>query len=209
MSTETLTRFYCDAPHCHTNGIGPSNITPPDGWTRLKSTAHIPVTKTSPYPARRRQSKTLSYSERCYGGFSLHLCPDHPDAFNAHQPITDGRGYNNDVLVSCSCGAQLGRTSAVTMVGRYPSHAPEWGWFSHLPVELRWYLWRGERQWATRTVSHGITHIRQYRTEEQARKAAEPSSTFYTVREDVVYRDAEGDNWTDAPATQLEQEAVK
>lgn len=211
MSTETLTRFRCDAPHCHTNGIGPSNITPPDGWIVLKSTAHIPVPQdaASIYPARRSRSRTLSYSERCYGSFSLHLCPEHLDAFNEHQPRTDGRGYNNDVLVSCSCGMQLGRAPAVTMASRYPAHAPEWAWFSHLPVELRWYLWRGERQWATRTVSHGITRIRQYRTEEQARKAAEPSSVFYSVREDVVYRNAEGDSWTEAPAAQLEQEGAR
>lgn len=193
MSTETLTRFRCDAPHCQEHGIGTNNITPPDGWTALKSTAHIPVVKTSPTRGRR---KALSYSERCYGGFTLHLCPEHPDAFDAHKPITNGYGYNNSVSIACSCGMPLGRAPAATMVGRYPSHAPESAWFHHLPAELRWYLWRGQRQWATRTVSHGITNIRQYRTEEQARKAAEPSSIFYSVREDVVYRDNEGDPWT-------------
>lgn len=200
MSTETLTRFRCDAPHCHTNGIGHDNITPPDGWIVLKSNAHIP-TDPPGMPARGRgRRKSLSWLERSYGSFSLHLCPAHPAAFADHQPRTHGYGYNSNVGVECSCGAQLGRPPAAAMVGKYPSHAPEHAWFQHLPVELRWYLWRGERQWATRTVSHGITRIRQYRTEEQARKAAEPSSTFYSVREDVVYRDAEGAPWTDAPA---------
>lgn len=196
MSTETLTRFRCDAPHCEANGIGHNNITPPDGWTSLKSTAHIPVTKSSPYPARGRR-KALSYSDRCYGGFSLHLCPDHPDAFDDHQPITNGYGYNSNVQVSCSCGAQLGRTPAATMVGRFPGHAPENSWFHHLPAELRWYLWRGKRQWATRTVTHGIERINQYRTEERAREYVAQSPSFYTVPT-LVYRDQEGDPWTTA-----------
>ncbi|MET9436917.1 hypothetical protein [Streptomyces sp. NPDC006551] len=195
MSTETLTRFLCDAPRCHTNGIGHDNITPPDGWTKLKSTAHIPVTKISPYPARRRRGE-LSYSERCYGSFSLHLCPEHPDAFAGHQPITNGYGYNASVEVSCSCGALRGRAPAATMVSRYPSHAPESTWFHHLPVELRWYLWRGQRQWATRIRSHGIEHIQQYRNEQQARDIG--LSSAYSTPE-LVYRDAEGEPWTVAP----------
>lgn len=197
MSTETLTRFRCDAPRCEANGIGSNNITPPDGWTVLKSTAHIPVTKDPLFPPRGRRPKALSYSERCYGRFAVHLCPEHPDAFNTHQPITDGRGYKSDVLVSCSCGRQIGRAAAATMVGRYPSHAPEYGWFHHLPAELRWYLWRGERQWATRTSSHGIVRIQQYRGEEQAREAVSRESAFYAVPT-LVYRDAEGDEWSQA-----------
>ena len=189
MSTETLTRFRCDAPTCPASGIGSSNIAPPDGWSVLKSTAHIPVTKEGPFPARRRRSSPLSYSERCYGGFSLHLCPEHPDAFDAHQPRTDGHGYNSNVAVSCSCGARLGMAAAATFVSSYPSHGTERAWFGHLPAELRWYLWRGERQWATRSVSYGVERITQQPTEERAREFGVKFS--YSV----VFRDAEGDPW--------------
>ncbi|GAA2770442.1 hypothetical protein XF35_38965 [Streptomyces platensis subsp. clarensis] len=198
MSTETLTRFRCDAPHCEANGIGHDNITPPDGWTKLKSTAHIPATTDDPFPGRRR-TRTLSYRERCYGSFSLHLCPDHPNAFTAHQPITDGRGYKNDVGVSCSCGTRVRLAPAAHVVGRYPSHATEAAWFHHLPAELRWYLWRGQRQWATRKRGNGFDHIDQYPSEERARDAVASSSSLYYLPE-VVYRDAEGDEWTVAPA---------
>ncbi|MFE6126668.1 hypothetical protein ACFQ6Q_00125 [Streptomyces sp. NPDC056437] len=189
MSTQSLTRFLCDAPNCTADGIGSSIITPPDGWTKLQSTAHIPVTKSSPYPARRRGSRALTYSERCYGSFSLHLCPAHPDAFDAHQPITNGHGYNSSVSVSCSCGASLGTAAAATFVSTYPSHGTERVWFLHLPPELRWYLWRGQRQWATRYVSYGVEHIRQHPTQEQAQDLASDYKT-------VVYRDAEGEPWT-------------
>jgi len=196
VSTETLTRFRCDAPHCQTNGIGANNITPPDGWTVLKSTAHIPATNDPLLPPRRR-SRSLSYSERCYGGFSLHLCPEHPAAFSAHQPITDGRGYKSNVAVSCSCGANLGTAPAATMVGRYPSHATESAWFLHLPAELRWYLWRGERQWATQTTNHGFTSTQQYVAEKQARDRVATSTSMYSTPR-LVFRDAEGDEWTEA-----------
>ena len=89
--------------------------------------------------------------------------------------------------------------AAATMVGRFPSHAPEAAWFRHLPAELRWYLWRGERQWATRTVNHGITNIIKHLTEDQARGYAKPSATYahYTIPT-LVYRDSEGDEWTEA-----------
>ncbi|MFB7359692.1 hypothetical protein [Streptomyces gardneri] len=196
MSTETLTRFRCDAPHCHANGIGHNNITPPDGWTKLQSTAHIPVTRDSPYSARRSR-RTLSYLERCYGSITIHLCPDHPAAFNAHRPITDGHGYRSNVSVSCSCGHLRASAPAATMVSRYPAHATEAAWFHHLPAELRWYLWRGQRQWATRQAIHGVEHITQHQTEEGARKAAYPSR-YGTPQ--VVYRDNEGDAWAPAPA---------
>jgi hypothetical protein len=199
VSTQTLTRFRCDAPTCANNGFGQNNITPPAGWTVLKSTAHIPVTKTSPYPARRRRSTPLSYSERCYGSFSLHLCPEHPDALDAHRPITNGAGHKSSVGVSCSCGMNLGRAAAATFVNSYPSHGTERAWFQHLPARLRWYLWRGERQWATRSVTYGTERIEQYQTEKQARQFATDYST--TIVRTVVYRDNEGDPWTHAEQT--------
>ncbi|MEU6016909.1 hypothetical protein ABZ826_23525 [Streptomyces sp. NPDC047515] len=197
MSTETLTRFRCDAPHCEANGIGHNNITPPDGWTVLKSTAHIPVTKDHPLPPRARRSKAASYSERCHGDFSLHLCPEHPAAFDAHRPITNGYGYKSNVSVSCSCGASLGMAGAVTMVGRYPSGATENAWFQHLPAELRWYLWRGQRQWATQTTTYGVTRVQQYSSEETARKFIADTGPTYTLPT-LVYRDTEGDEWMKA-----------
>lgn len=197
MSTETLTRFYCDAPRCPANGIGKDSITPPDGWTKLKSTAHIPVTESIPRHGR-RNSRTLSYGEQCYGGFSLHLCPEHPTAFADHQPITTGYGYKSNVQVSCSCGANLGTAPAVTMAGRYPSSAIEAAWFHHLPVDLRWYLWRGQRQWATRTLVHGVERIQQHLTEQRARDAAASSTSLYYTSE-VVYRDGEEGPWVGVP----------
>ncbi|MEV4975566.1 hypothetical protein [Streptomyces scopuliridis] len=188
MSTETLTRFRCDAPHCEANGIGSNNITPPQGWTVLKSTAHIPVTKDHPFPPRGRRPKALSYGERCYGRFSLHLCPEHPAAFDNHRPITNGHGYKSNVLVSCSCGASLGMVPAVMMVARYPSHATEHAWFRHLPAELRWYLWRGQRQWATRS-RHAGAHTEPRGSEEDARRyVAEYDGT-------LLFRDSEADQW--------------
>lgn len=208
MSTETLTRFSCDAPSCdapscHADGIGHNNITPPDGWIKLQSTAHIPVTKESLYPARRNR-RTPTYTEQCYGGFSLHLCPDHHQAFADHHPITNRHGSN--VKVGCSCGAQLGIAGAVFLVNRYPAHAPEMAWFQHLPAELRWYLWRGQRQWAIRERVHGTDYVFQYPNEERARKAAEPSRSSTPQ---VVYRDAEGDSWVLAPAPATGTEAAR
>ena len=196
MSTETLTRFRCDAPHCKVAGIGSDSITPPEGWTVLESTAHIPVTNSHPRPTRGRRPKTLSYGEQCYGGFCLHLCPEHPTAFDTHRPITNGYGYKANVSVSCSCGANLGTAAAATMVARYPSHATEHAWFRHLPAELRWYLWRGERQWATRTTMYGATIVQQYSSEERARKFIADSGLTYLPT--LVYRDAEDDEWVEA-----------
>jgi hypothetical protein len=197
VSTETLTRFRCDAPRCEANGIGSNNITPPEDWTVLKSTAHIPVTNDPLFAPRGRRPKALSYSERCYGRFAVHLCPEHPDAFDTHQPITDGRGYKSNVAVSCSCGRALGVAPAATMVGQYPGSATEAAWFRHLPTELRWYLWRGQRQWATRTTNYGVTRVQPYPSEERARKVIADTGLTYTLPT-LVYRDAEGDEWSAA-----------
>ncbi|RSS82959.1 hypothetical protein EF919_39395 [Streptomyces sp. WAC02707] len=196
MSIETLTRFRCDAPNCAATGIGHDTITPPDGWTRLKSTAHIPTPDPNTRSAAMRRTNTVAYSDQCRGSFTLHLCPDHPHAFDAHRPITTGYGGNH-VRVSCACGANLGIAGDHHLVNRHPAHAPENVWFHHLPAELRWYLWRGQRQWGTRDRIHGREHVTQHLTEERARSTAVSSSGRWPT--ELVYRDTEADPWTPAP----------
>ncbi|MEU6054287.1 hypothetical protein ABZ829_28180 [Streptomyces xanthochromogenes] len=203
MSTETLTRFLCDAHGCSAAGIGADTITPPQGWTVIKSNAHIPPTPTpNPVPTERRRHKPLSRLERSYGAFRLHTCPQHPDAFNAHHPRTEGHGYNQSVTVACSCGQHLGYTQAATSFSSYPQHGPERLWFQHLPADLRWYLWRGERQWATqnfvRAVDRTVEQISQYRSREDAQSAVDRSQSLYSTPT-LVFRDREGDPWKSAP----------
>jgi hypothetical protein len=118
----------------------------PDGWRKLSSVEHIEPHQSSPYPARRRRTNRLTYPERCMGSFNLHLCPEHPNAFDAHPPRTDGRpgarGSDAKVSVSCGCGANLSWTSAGTAIGRpgRPANNAENLWWSHLPEELRAYV---------------------------------------------------------------------
>jgi hypothetical protein len=165
----------------------------------LKSTAHIPSSSNFSVAHGWRRSEALSYLQRCYGSFSLHLCPEHPDAFDDHQPRTEGRGSGKNVTVSCSCGSNLGLAAADTFVSRYPAKGTEYAWFEHLPAELRWYLWRGARQWAVRELAYGRETVRQCPTEQRARDLAAGSGG-----KQVVYRDAEGEPWQQE---QVEQRA--
>lgn len=150
MTTETVYRFRCDAPHCTTAVLVEDLKDVPDGWRTIKSTDHIPVPP--PQPAwERRKPRTLTYSEQCRGAFTLHLCPQHPDAFDAHLPRTNGvytrPGRDGQASVSCSCGLNLGlrgtgwRIAAADMSG--PSAYTEKAWWQHLPTELQWYAERG------------------------------------------------------------------
>lgn len=147
MTTTTVYRFQCDGTACPATALGSSVTDIPDGWLALRSTDHIPVEKTSPYPARRRKSNTLSYTERCRGAFALHLCPRHPTVFDAHLPRTDGvhrrPGQDGLALVSCSCGLSFGyvgtfiRAWSADMTG--PASYTEHAWWAHLPPELQRY----------------------------------------------------------------------
>lgn len=149
MTTESLYRFRCDAPHCTETAIGEKITGTPPEWRILRSTEHIEYVETSPYPARRRKANVLSHAERCIGDFSLHLCAAHHDAFGEHLPRTDGwpgqRGRDSIVTVSCSCGTRLGWTTAVHILaggGGGPSRSGERLWWRHLPADLRWYAER-------------------------------------------------------------------
>lgn len=149
MSTEPLHRFRCDSPHCHATAYSEKITDAPDGWRTLRSNDHIPIEKTSRYPARRPRN-TLTYSERSRGSFALHLCPAHPTAFDAHLPRTDGfrtrPGRDGMANVSCSCGISLGYTSTSYRIASAdmsgPSAYTEKTWWQHLPEDLRWYAAR-------------------------------------------------------------------
>lgn len=145
MTTQTLYRFRCDAPHCNETAIGENLSDLPSGWRRLGSTEHIEDT---PAPVRRR-ANVPSHIERCIGEFWLHLCESHRGAFDEHMPRTDGhrrvRGRDATLNVYCSCGARLGWTTAVHILaggGNGPSRSGERLWWSHLPADLQWYAQR-------------------------------------------------------------------
>ena len=146
MSAESLYRFRCDAPACTEIAYSDRVTDTPANWRCVASNAHIP-TKT-PQTTRSRR-RPLTYSERSAGSFRLHLCPEHHDTFDEHQPMTDGYrrpGRDSYTNVSCSCGQGFGtvmagfRIAGGDMAG--PSSYPEKAWWRHLPEELRWYAER-------------------------------------------------------------------
>lgn len=146
MTTELVRRYRCDAPFCTVVEFGTDKGRDlPDGWTAVSSTEHI-----APYDTPRfgRGSRAVTWSQRQSGSFRLHLCPEHPAAFDGHRPRTSGtpgeRGRDDSVTVGCECGAQLGWARVAFLVGHRPSLTSERKWFAHLPVELRWYARRTE-----------------------------------------------------------------
>lgn len=145
MSVQTIYRILCDAPLCPAVEISEDRTAP--GWRKLHSTEHLDLSRYPANPAPR--SRKLSRSDVLHGGFSLLLCPDHHDAFDAHRPQTSGggptrSGGNHIVNVGCSCGASLRWTTATTIVApkTVPSYSPERIWYQHLPTDLRWYATR-------------------------------------------------------------------
>jgi hypothetical protein len=106
----------------------------PNGWTELRSTAHLV-----------RKAMTADAWRAFDGEFKVHLCPEHPDRFAAHQPRTDrspgGRG-TSIVYVSCSCGGKFGHAQPARLVGDKPHLNTERLWWAHLPADLRWYATR-------------------------------------------------------------------
>ena len=150
MTTETVYRFRCDAPNCTTALLVENLKDVPEGWRVVKSTDHIPVPPREPFATGRRRSNKLSYSEQCRGAFTLHLCAEHPNAFDEHLPRTDGvytrPGRDGQAYVSCSCGMKYVlcgtgfRIAAADMSG--PSAYTENTWWRHLPGELKWYAER-------------------------------------------------------------------
>lgn len=146
MTTQTVYRLLCDAPRCTAMELIESLAQIPGGWRKLKSTDHIPIPSRQPAYGRRK-SRTLTYSEQCRGAFTLHLCPQHPGAFDGHLPRTDGMhtrpGKTTQANVSCSCGLSFGlcitsfRVASADMSG--PDAYTEKLWWRHLPTELQWY----------------------------------------------------------------------
>lgn len=111
MSVEVLRtyRFRCDAVQCSASVLSEAAEVPLD-WSTVSSTAHqvhgvLPSVKSG----RARLRALDLESMRSFGRFQLHLCPEHPSAFAEHQPRTDNPG-GQGVVVSCSCGDQLGLT---------------------------------------------------------------------------------------------------
>lgn len=155
MTTETVYRFRCDAPHCTALVLAEALKDVPEGWRTVKSTDHIPVpTKTSVYTSRSRGARALTYTEQCRGAFTLHLCPEHPTAFDDHLPRTDGvrtrPGRDGQAYVSCSCGMKYVlcgtgfRIAAADISG--PAAYTEKAWWQHLPTDLKWYADRDDEK---------------------------------------------------------------
>lgn len=129
MSIEVLRtyRFRCDAYPCQTAAVAEENETP-EGWTEVSSTAHhsygpLPSVKSGAARLRAMTANGILTT----GRFSLHLCPEHPDATEAlsgHHPRTDGISSSRLVL-SCSCGARLGEISGGAK-SRWETH---FAWF--------------------------------------------------------------------------------
>lgn len=110
MTAEVLRtyRFRCDADQC-TASLDSFEYETPAGWTEVSSTAHQSY---GPLPSVKSGAKLLraltANGVRTTGRFSLHLCPEHPDALGAHRPMTDGYPGGQRLAVSCTCGARLG-----------------------------------------------------------------------------------------------------
>lgn len=152
MSVERIStyRVRCDAPHCAVAHVGETDAIP-EGWRTVRSTDHHQP-DLSYAVGRRRLAQADAATARSSGWFALHLCPEDREAFDGHLPRTDGiqvrSGRDGAALVSCSCGAQLGRASTsyrmagadVSGPGRYTEKA----WWRHLPAELQQYAQRAE-----------------------------------------------------------------
>ncbi|WP_030188240.1 hypothetical protein [Streptomyces violaceorubidus] len=153
MTAQAVYRLLCDAPHCLASELVEDLRQVPDGWRKLKSTDHIAVPPRQ-LAFERRRPRTLTYSEQCRGEFTLHLCPEHPNVFDAHLPRTDGiytrPGRDSQAYASCSCGMKyvLCRTGwrIAGGDGRGPASHTENAWWRHLPAELQWYATRDAGQ---------------------------------------------------------------
>ncbi|GGS96846.1 hypothetical protein [Streptomyces violaceus] len=108
MTAEVLRsyRFRCDADQCEATRLSETNETP-TGWSEVSSTAHQSYGPLPSVKSGRARLRVMSADGlRTLGRFRLHLCPDHPNALDAHLPRTDNPG-GQGVTVSCSCGAYL------------------------------------------------------------------------------------------------------
>lgn len=147
MTTRGIWRLRCDGSDCTHTAIVDNMTDTPDGWTQIRSTAHLDGKPPLSY-GRGRSRRTVSTSDLTAGSFTLHLCPQHPDTFAGHLPATQGaprdRGdYRRRVAVDCSCGysVPIGAWDG-HVVGQQPALVSEFRWWQHLPDELKGYARR-------------------------------------------------------------------
>lgn len=150
MTTQAIYRLHCDSPACTATAVVEEIRDSPDGWTRLSSTTHLASWKPGrKIPGTRRIDRSTLGDLMC-GSFSLHLCPDHPDAFADHLPQTEGdilrpRESYRRIVVRCSCDWRT-TTNDLIIVGDPtkdgPRRQPEQAWWRHLPDELKGYATR-------------------------------------------------------------------
>lgn len=156
MTAHSIYRLACDAPHCPTTGIIETILAEPPGWRRISSDDHLadwrPEQQIRLSNGRRRTDQRSRW-DVVAGAFVLHLCPNHPTAFGAHLPRTEGaaadrRTGDRRVSVWCSCGDLRASARDLTIVGRepMPNRLPERTWWQHLPEGLREYATRGRME---------------------------------------------------------------
>ena len=147
MTTQTIYRVLCDAPHCSATTVAEKLTEIGDGWVRVSSTAHLADWRPGRVPAARgrtREDRRTVFDVDA-GGFSIHLCPEHPDVFDGHRPTSEGttadRNGNRYVTVRCSCEWGGARVMHGTLIrnGPGPNRIPERAWWLHLPADLQWY----------------------------------------------------------------------
>lgn len=144
MTTVLLHQVRCDAPRCPATYIEEEQPdSPATGWRRIHSTDHLDEQLYSGQIRLRRGhlGNGTSLSEAIMGSFTLHLCADHSDEFDAHLPRTLGSpparsGTAHLVSVACSCGELHAQVGAVRVVGQKPASASAYAWFMHLPYDL-------------------------------------------------------------------------
>lgn len=129
MSVEVIRtyRFRCDAYLCQTDAVAKENETP-ESWTTVSSTAHHSYAPLPSVKSGAARLRAMSFNgQLTTGRFSLHLCPEHPDAaaaLSGHLPRTDGISSSR-LILSCSCGARLGEISGGAK-SRWETH---FAWF--------------------------------------------------------------------------------
>lgn len=157
MSTHSIYRVTCDAPHCPATGIIEKITDSPDGWRRVTSTDHLAdwqPGQTRRLSTGRRSTDPRTRWDITAGSITLHLCPNHTTVFDGHLPRTEGgamgaRDRERRVSVACSCGGMTGGSVKHWLMvgsGPEPSSTVERAWWRHLPAGLREYAARGRTE---------------------------------------------------------------
>ncbi len=156
MTTLSVHRQACDAPHCQADRVVDKVTDILPGWTRLSSFAHLRDWVPGRLPGRngRTRRDTRTRWDVWSGAFDLHLCPVHGEVFAEHIPATEGgpasRGERR-IQVSCSCTWRTSVKDYHLVAGpsdamRGPRHRPHNAWWRHLPPELQEYAERGRAE---------------------------------------------------------------